>query len=240
MTSKFKYIFLFCSLDLFVSAQNTGIKPQVWTNAGIAWKSNNGFYLLNTLSYNVLLSKEVPWNEFSNTFSTAYSINPYISVIGGFYVSRTRQSSSLSTIELRPTTAIRLTTNDDKRWRITNVSKFEFRFIDYTDDSRDNTTRFRNRTLVSVAVNRPNPKQDGSVVLYSYLEVFHNFEESTEERFFKSTKVKTGMAYRLSYHWRFDLGLIYLDATNTIREPSNLPSNIITNFIMDVGVYYIL
>ena len=195
---------------------------------------------MNTLSYNVLLSKEMPWNEFSNTFSTAYSFNPYFSFIGGFYVSRTKQSSGLSTIELRPTTAIRIATIDDKRWRIANVSKFEFRFLDYTDESQDNTVRFRNRTLVSVAVNKSNPKQDGSIVLYGYLEVFHNFEESTEERFFKSTKVKAGGAYRLSYHWRFDLGLIYLDATNTIQEPSNFPSNIITNFIADVGVYYVL
>jgi hypothetical protein len=226
-------------LTSWACAQENGFKPQVWNNASVGWNSDNGFSLLNTLSYNVLLSKVMPWNEFSNTFLTAYTFNPYISVVGGFYASRTKQSTSLSSSELRPTLALRLSTHDENRWRVTNNAKFEFRFLNYTDDTRDNTVRFRNRTMLSVAVKEANFQQDGSIVLFSYFEVFHNFEKSTIERFFTTGRVKLGAAYRMTYNWRFDIGLIYQDASNTIIEPTILPSNIITNYILDWGVYYI-
>jgi hypothetical protein len=195
---------------------------------------------MNTMSYNVLLSNELPWNEFSNALSMSYAFNPHIAAIGGFYASRTRQSASLSSSELRPTIALRLSTLNQNRWRITNNSKLEFRFLNYTNDSRDNTLRFRNRTLLSVAVKESNLEQDGSIVLYSYFEVFHNFEVATIERFFTTAKVKVGTGYRKSYNWRFDFGVLYLDASNTIKEPTILPANIITNFVIDFGIYYIL
>jgi len=239
MTLRLSFIIALCYLSSWAYSQEDGFKPQVWNNTSIGWNSENGFSLLNTLSYNVLLSNEVPWNEFSNTFSTAYTFNPHISVTGGFYASRTKQSASLSSSELRPTLAFRLSTHDQNRWRVSNNSKFEFRFLNYTDDTKDYTTRFRNKTLVSVAVKESNFQQDGSIVLFSFFEVFHNFEKNTVERFFATAKVKVGVAYRMSYNWRFDLGLIYLDASNTIVEPTILPGNIITNYILDWGIYYI-
>lgn len=221
-------------------SQDDGFRPQVWSNAGIGFKTDNGFYFLNTLSYNILLSNELPWNEFSNSLSAAYTFNPYIAVIGEFYASRTKQSATLSSTELRPAAALRLSTHDERRWRVANVSKFEFRFLDYTDNEKDNTVRFRNRTLISATVKEQNLKQVGSIAIYSYLEFFHNFEENVEERFFKSAKAKLGGTYKMSDHWRFDLGFIFLDATNTIVEPSTLPTNIITNYILEIGVYYII
>ena len=240
MISKSSFILVaLCYISSSTYSQGDGFKPQIWNNASIGWNSDNGFSLMNTLSYNVLLSNEAPWNEISNSFSTVYTFNPYISVIGGIYAARTKQSASLSSSELRPTLALGLSTNAEHRWRVANNSKFEFRFLNYTDDSRDNTIRFRNRTLLYVAVKEPNLLQDGSIVLFSYFEIFHNFEESTVERFFTTAKIKIGAGYRLSYNWRFDLGLIYQDATNTIDEPVQLPGNIITNYILDWGVYYI-
>lgn len=240
MKPKYTFILLiFCFNSTLVFSQNDGFKPQIWNNASIGWNSDNGFSLMNTLSYNVLLSQDAPWNEISNAFSAAYTFNPYVSIIGGVYAARTKQSTTLSSTEFRPTLALSLSTHIEHRWRVANNSKFEFRFLDYTDDSRDNTVRFRNRTLISVAVKESNLQQDGSIVLFSYFEVFHNFEESTVERFFTTAKIKIGAGYRLSYNWRFDLGLIYQDATNTIDEPVQLPGNIITNYILDWGVYYI-
>ncbi len=221
-------------------SQEKGFKPQIWSNANIGWNSDNGFTLLNTTSYNVLLSNDLPWNEFSNTFSTAYAFNPHIAVIGEFYTSRTKQSTTLSSSELRPAIALRLSTSNENRWRIANNSKLEFRFMNYTNESRDNTLRFRNKTLISVALKEMNLEQDGSIVLYSYFEIFRNLEKSTVERFFTSAKVKLGTGYRLNYNWRFDFGVIYLDAYTTIDEPSVLPTNIVTKFIVDFGVYYIL
>jgi hypothetical protein len=185
-------ILTMCLFGIKVLGQNDGFKPQIWNNASIGWISEKGFSLMNTFSYNVLLSQDAPWNEFSNAFSTAYTFNPYISVIGGFYVARTKQSTTLSSSELRPTLALSLSTNVENRWRVANNSKFVFSFLNYTDDSQDNTLRFRNRTLLTVAVKESNLLQDGSIVLFSYFEIFHNFEESTVERFFTTAKVKLG------------------------------------------------
>lgn len=79
-----------------------------------------------------------------------------------------------------------------------------------------------------------------NLVLFGYFEAFFNFGEEVRERFFNQFKYKVGFSYRLSDKWNFDAGFIYQDAVNKALEPSQLPTNVITNYIFEWGVAYII
>ena len=102
------------------------------------------------------------------------------------------------------------------------------------------TFRFRNRTYAAVTLIKKTLNEDKNLSLFGYYEAFHNFENEVVERFFTQYKYKFGFAYRHNYAWRFDLGMIYQEATNNVQEVGILPVNLITNYIIDWGIAYII
>ena len=46
--------------------------------------------------------------------------------------------------------------------------------------------------------------------------------------------------YRHNFNWRFDIGIIYQEAKNNAVEVAIQPVNIITNYIIDWGVAYLI
>ena len=76
--------------------------------------------------------------------------------------------------------------------------------------------------------------------IYGYFEAFFNFGQEVRERFFNQFKYKLGLAYRINPHWGVDLGVIYQDAKDNVVTPSQLPTNLITNYVLDWGVVYII
>lgn len=81
---------------------------------------------------------------------------------------------------------------------------------------------------------------DNNLFLFGSFEAFFNLGQEVRERFFNQFKYKIGLGYRLSYPWRFDIGVIYQDSKNTTGEPINPTANIITKYILEWGVAYII
>lgn len=71
-----------------------------------------------------------------------------------------------------------------------------------------------------------------------YFEAFKNFDDDTRERFFKQFKTKLGVAYTFNNVWSLDFGVIYLDLENTLSEPSNQPTVVDTNYVIEWQLAY--
>ena len=77
-------------------------------------------------------------------------------------------------------------------------------------------------------------------MIMGYFEAFHNFDDQVVERFFTLYKFKLGLIYRINYRWRIDLGAIHQNTKNNVVEPVQIPTNIITNYILDWGIAYLI
>lgn len=221
-----------------LKAQGTGIKPQYWNNAAVVWEANENLFIAHALSYNVLIDKELPWSEFSFNNKIAYVFNDLLSTNGGVYIAATKQSTALKSIEIRPYIGFRLSTKMQKRGVISNLSRFEYRYLDYSDNTNNSNFRFRNRTTGALAINKKSILENNTLLIFAYFEAFHNFNEEIVERYFTSFKYKTGIKYRFSYQWRIDAGVLFNHTRNTIEEPAQSPTNVITNFILEWGVTF--
>ena len=216
------------------------IAPQIWNNFNVGWSINEHFSWRNNASYNVLISKEYPWYEITLTSTGVYKFQRFYEVSLGFYFARTKQTLSLSSIELRPFVGFRITTNPQKKWLVTNLGKIEMRNFIYSDNDISSSWRFRNRTYLALALTNESMNDNNNLFVFAYFEVFYNFGQEVRERFFNQFKYKLGLGYRLSSRWNFDLGVIYQDSKITVIEPVNPTTNTITNYIIEWGITYII
>ncbi len=228
-------LFLYSSL---LKAQD--IAPQVWNNANLGWNINDHFILRNTLAYNVLLSEEFPWNEITFTTTGVYTFHKFLQGSLGLYLAKTKQSLTLSSFETRPFLGLRIFSNVQKRFIISNLNHMELRYFKYSDESTDLTARYRNRTNLAFALTKKSMTSSKNLFAFGYFEAFYNFEREVVERFFTQFKFKLGLGYRFSPSWIFDLGLIYQDAQDNIEMPGQFPTKLTTNYIMDWGISYII
>jgi hypothetical protein len=75
---------------------------------------------------------------------------------------------------------------------------------------------------------------------FGYFEAFFNFRQEVRERFFTQFKYKLGLGYRINNRWGIDLGVIYQNATNNVKVPTQSPTNLITNYIFEWGFRYVI
>ena len=236
----FRIFIILVLFQLQLKAQDKTVRPQLWNNLYLGWEINDRFSLQNSLAYNVLLSQEVKWQEFSNSISSTANLTNWFAGTAGLYVSKTQQIDEIWSSEVRPFASIRFLTLPGKRWRISNRSRFEWRNIFYSKIKDNSSLRFRNRTSFSVSLIKSEIIADNNLSLYGFFEFFHNFDKNVQERFFTQSKTKLGFYYRKNFHWRFDLGFMYQDAKSSIVEATILPTNYITNYIIDWGIIYII
>lgn len=232
--------FVISITTLISIGQNDGLRPQLWNNLFVGWNVNDKFVWRNSAAFNILLSTESPWNEISLSTSAVYKFHRFFELDGGFYFARARQSKDLKSFEYRPFIGLRMATNNDKRWYVTNLTRLEARFFTYSDRESETGYRFRNRTYAIVSLLKKKMNSNKNLYLFGYFEAFYNFETEVRERFFNQFKYKLGLGYRFSYPWRIDFGVIYQDAKNTTGELTPYDSNIITRFIVEWGVAYII
>lgn len=215
--------------------------PQIWNNVGVSWNIDNHFAWRNNVSYNVLLSSDYPWDELTFSSTGVYKFERFFEATLGVYTARARQTQSLRSYEVRPFIGFRAATNNSKRWYITNLSRFEMRQLFYSDANQNLNFRFRNRTYVALSLNKSSMDiNTNRLFIFGYFEAFFNFGQEVRERFFDQFKYKLGLAYRISPYWGVNLGVIYQDAKDNVTTPSQLPTNLITNYVIDWGVVYII
>ena len=221
-----------------LKSQSDGVSPQLWNNGYVLWNVSERFDFRGALSYNVLLNKTVPWNEISATAAGAWKFHRFMDASLGIYMARSLESSELKSFEYRPFIGFRLFTDNKRRWLISNRSRFEIRTFVYSDESNDFTFRFRNLTYASISLNKREMTMFNNLFVFAYFEVFYNFEKEVQERFFDLFKYKIGLGYRLDKNWRFDLGFVNQDSRNTIEIPSQLPSDVITRYVIEWSIAY--
>ena len=81
---------------------------------------------------------------------------------------------------------------------------------------------------------------DKNLFILGYFEVFYNFDDEVEERFFNLFKTKIGIGYRLNIKWRFSAGVIFQDTRENFIGPVNRPTDYNTNFAYEWRVSYVL
>ena len=160
--------------------------------------------------------------------------------IGGIYIAAAQQSKDLRSYEYRPYLGFRVNTNNSKRWIVTNLTRFEVRAFRYNTGTRDLAARFRNRTYGNVSLNKPSVLNDRNIFLLGYFEAFANLGEDVKERFVNQFKYKLGFAYRHNFSWRVNIGVIYQDSRDNIDQPAQLPYTIVTSWIFDWALVYII
>lgn len=244
MLSALNKKFILCLLILICFSYHRlkaqGIAPQIWNNFNVGWSINKHFSWRNNASYNVLISKEYPWYEITLTSTGVYKFQRFYEVSIGFYFARSKQTLTLSSIELRPFVGFRITTNPKKKWLVTNLGKIEMRNLIYSDNDISSSWRFRNRTYLALALTNESMNDNNNLFVFAYFEVFYNFGQEVRERFFNQFKYKLGLGYRLSSRWNFGLGVIYQDSKTTVIEPVNPTANLVTNYVIEWGINYII
>jgi hypothetical protein len=235
-------ILISVSVLLGKSLKSQDISPQIWNNVSVVWAIDDRFSWGNNAAYNVLISNEFPWSELTLTSTGAFRFANYFETIFGFYSAYTKQSISVNSFEFRPYIGFNAMTNNKRRWIVSNLTRFEMRYLIYTENnSNDISFRLRNRTLARFSIIKKSISIDkNNLFVFGYFEAFFNFGEEVEERFFNHFKYKLGFGYRLNYRWGFDLGVMIQDSKDNIVEPSHQPSNLITNYILEWGVRIII
>lgn len=234
-------LFIYCSFSALnlLKAQKI-VDPQLYNNLAVSVDLSSKWTIFNQFSFNVLMSDKSLWNETSILSIPSYRINKNISAIGGFYISYVNQNKTLSSLELRPSFGIIFSSTLNHRFSIGNTSRIEFRFMNYSDADKDFTLRFRNRTDLIVSLIKPKINMNKNLFLFAHFEIYYNFEENIRERFYNIYRIKLGLGYRLSFPWRFSLGVLYQDSELNIGEPTNQPTNVITNYIFEWRVIYVI
>ena len=128
------------------------IAPQIWNNVNLSWDIDDCFSFRSNIAYNGWRSKECPWNERTFSGIGGYSFERNFEFIFGVYLAKTKQSLNLSSFENRPYLGLRVFSNSQKRFMVSNLSRIELRHFRYSDDTNDFGARFRNRTSLSFAM----------------------------------------------------------------------------------------
>jgi long-subunit fatty acid transport protein len=213
----------------------------VWNNASVGWVINDRFSWRNTLAFNILVSKEFPWNEVTITSVGAYRVTKYFETTLGIYSARTKQTLLLTSFELRPFIGLRFNTNNEKRWMLSNLTRFEMRMLIYSHKSNSESFRIKNRTFVGFSLNKKSfVLRENNFFVFGYFEAFINIGDEVKERFFNQFKYKLGFGYRINQKFGVDLGVIYQEAKDNVLLPANLPTTIITDYIFEWGFRYII
>ena len=221
---------------LSMNAQD--IAPQVWSNATIGVPLQDRWTIFNNASYNMLVSNEFPWRELSLSSAADFRFHKHFSAIGALYAGRIKQSGTLSNREVRPFVGFRVNSNPEERLVVTNLSRQEFRWLIYSDNNNLTGWRFRNRTLLTYALNKKSALENKSLNLFAFVEFYKNFNDKLKERFVNDIKYKLGLSFRFSDSWRFDFGAIYQVARTNLDEPVQLPTVLTTNYIFEWGMIF--
>lgn len=237
-----KVILAIIALTLFISTsalgQSDGVKPQFWNNFALNWSINEKLSQGNEISYNFLIDKDLPWSELAYYGTIEYEIYPFMQAISGLYLASTNQKKTIRTNELRPFLGVRLVTNGERRFSVGNLTRIEWRNLHYEEEGWDSSFRLRNRTTGVVSLTKKSILENQSLAIFGYFEGYFNFNNVVVERFFTNLKYKVGFAYKFSSQWRINLGAIFQESKSTLSVPSNQPTDLVTNVVVEAGVTY--
>jgi hypothetical protein len=234
---------LLVTLVLMSSAAHAQATTQLWGNLTFNWvKSQRLVYELD-FEPKVLLDTpagEPSWGNLDVTPNVEYSPRGWLDLVAEAVVGSTKQTDDVNTIEVTPRLGVRFhlfsraqrfhprETAPRRRLVVRNLARFESRNLFYSgaETGSDSTVRFRNRLESLAPLNKARITDDGAYYVLADWEFFVPLDDP-EERFANRQRIRTGLGYRRSFNWRYELLYIWTRSRNTIEEGFSTTENII-------------
>jgi hypothetical protein len=218
---------------------------QLWGNVTLDWvKSERLVYELD-LEPKVLLERpegKPGWHNLDLTPNVEYSPNGWIDLVGEATIGYTKQTDDVNSVELSPRVGVRLhllsrytdavirnrELSPRRRLVVRDLLRVESRNLIYSGagSGSDSSVRFRNRLEVVLPLNKPRLTDDGVAYTLADWEWFVPLSEP-EERFANRQRIRTGLGYRRSASWRYEVLYMWTRSRNTIEDGFSTSDNII-------------
>jgi hypothetical protein len=221
------------------SAQTT---TQLWGNLTVNWmKSERLVYELD-LEPKALVTApegEADWRNLDVTPNVEYSPTHWLDIVADTTIGRTKQTDDVDSTEVTPRLGARFhlfsrgsrfharEQAPERRIVIRDLVRVESRHFFYSGGTdSDSTVRFRNRLEFLAPLNKERITDDGARYVVADWEWFIPLGDQ-EERFANRQRIRTGIGYRRSFNWRYELLYIWTRSRNTIDEGFSTNENII-------------
>jgi hypothetical protein len=222
------------------SAQTT---TQLWGNLTFDWvKSERLVYELD-FEPKALLDKpesDPGWWNLDVTPNLEYSARRWLDLVVETTIGRTKQTDDVDSTEVTPRFGVRfhlfsramrfhpLEQAPRRRlvWR--DLLRVESRNFFYSsgDVASESTVRLRNRLEFLVPLNTARITDDGTRYLLADWEWFLPLDDP-QERFANRQRIRTGLGYRRSFNWRYEVLYIWTRSRAAIDEGFSTNENII-------------
>lgn len=219
---------------------------QLWGNFTLNWlKTERLTYELDFEPKVLLVQADdgPSWRALDVTPNVEYAWKRWLDVVGEVGAGYTLQTDDMNTFELTPRVGARfhLFSRDrprigprlrelppKRRVVIRDLVRVEARNLFYFDagSGSDSTVRFRNRLEFLAPINKPSLTDDGAHYFLADWEWFIPLDDP-EERFASRQRVRAGLGWRRSVHWRIETLYIWSRSRDTIDEGFTTSDHII-------------
>jgi hypothetical protein len=208
---------------------------QLWGNLTFNWPKSHRLSFQVEIEPKVLLVAEDDdpgWATLDVIPNVEFALKSWLDVVGELQTGYTAQTDDLDSFELSPRVGgrLHLFSRDIRRVVdrrelppkrkivIRDLMRVEWRNLFYNDDrSTSSTVRFRNRLELQVPLNKDRLTDDGARYLTTDWEWFIPLED-VAERYANKQRIRAGIGYRRSFHWRFEVLYIWNRSRNTVDE----------------------
>jgi hypothetical protein len=218
---------------------------QLWGNVTLDWmKSDRLVYELD-FEPKVLLGRsegEPAWRNLDVTPNVEFSPNGWFDLVGEATIGYTKQTDDVNSTEVSPRVGVRLhlfsryadsiiqrrELSPKRRLVVRDLLRVESRNLIYSgaESGSDSSVRFRNRLEFLLPLNKQNLTDDGVAYTLADWEWFVPLNEP-EERFANRQRIRTGLGYRRSSAWRYEVLYMWTRSRNTIEDGFATSDNII-------------
>jgi hypothetical protein len=223
-----------------VAAQTT---TQLWGNLTINWVQNERLVYELDFEPKVLLDApegEPDWRNLDVTPNFEYAPNDWVDIVADTTIGRTKQSDDLDSTELTPRLGVRFhlfsrvlrfhprEKAPRRRIVVRELVRVESRHLFYSggDVESESTFRVRNRLELLLPLNKDRITDDGARYWLADWEWFVPLDDP-QERFANRQRIRTGIGFRRSFTWRFELLYIWTRSRDTIENRFSTTENIV-------------
>ena len=175
---------------------------------------------------------EPAWRSLDVTPSVEDAARGWLDLVAEVAAGYTKQNDDVNTIEVAPRVGMRFhllsrtvptahfrEQAPRRRIVVRDLVRVESRQFFYTGSGSgtSSSVRFRNRLEFLVPLNKEKVTDDGARYLLADWEWFIPLDEP-DERFASKQRIRTGIGYRRSFAWRFEVLYIWTRSRDTIDE----------------------
>jgi hypothetical protein len=218
---------------------------QLWGNVTLDWVKSERLVCELDFEPKVLVGRsagEPGWRNLDVTPNVEYSPNGWLDLVGETVIGYTKQTDDVNSLELSPRIGVRLhlwsrytgavirkrELLPKRRLVVRNLLRLESRNLFYSGagSGSDSSWRFRNRLEFLLPLNKPKLTDDGAAYALADWEWFVPLDEP-EERFANRQRIRTGLGYRRSAAWRYEVLYMWTRSRNTLEDGFATSDNII-------------